>query len=551
MPTVQNFPFNSTFTTSRSLGWFNVMDYGATGNGVSDDSTAILATFAAATAAFPVGAPSSSTAQGPIVYFPPGQYYYNSATPIVLTPYISVLQNGGAVIIGGTATTHCFVLQCPLTPYEAPLQSAMPRYVLPSVVDFANGVGLRYTTGVQYTDVYVPTIAQCLHGVDFYLSGNNLGGGGSGIAGPGVYSNILRFNSIALCTNGLRIISNTGSSDSFAFNFITGGGVGLCTNNILYQGFTAVTSGSFIIPAALATVSVTTSTPYGGTNGDQVLVTDGAHSFFGKITAGAGSTALTVENLGQYPGSATGYVGQTMASGATINAWYQYVAANQFDIATMSGQTVGSVGIRLSGGIWGPNYSLTSGSGLPGSSYRSKATWSYFESGSVVATAGGQLWGAKFDILGDGTNSTGYSEWAGLRNTIPGFVTGNQIVAEGQPVSTYTAAVTTSGSGGQAAFGTPIYASKIVLKIAISGLLAGNSTTVFAYSPYALGHIFSGAKFTLTSGPGGLQVAVVEDETQQAGLLGGPYPSQIGIQLYNGSGATITQTVYGILEVGT
>jgi hypothetical protein len=50
------------------LGWFNVMDYGATGDGSTDDTAAIQATIDAATAA-----------GGGVIYFPPGIYLVSGA----------------------------------------------------------------------------------------------------------------------------------------------------------------------------------------------------------------------------------------------------------------------------------------------------------------------------------------------------------------------------------------------------------------------------------------------------------------------------------------
>lgn len=53
----------------------DVRDFGATGNGVTDDSAAIAAAFNAASADWAAGKPVS-------VYFPAGVYYINSATPL-------------------------------------------------------------------------------------------------------------------------------------------------------------------------------------------------------------------------------------------------------------------------------------------------------------------------------------------------------------------------------------------------------------------------------------------------------------------------------------
>jgi hypothetical protein len=88
-----------------TLGLFNVKDFGAVGDSVTDDSAAILAAFAAAAAN-----------KGGTVYFPPsgdnsvnpGGYYYNSATPIVPALDVGILTFYPANILAGPLATTCF-----------------------------------------------------------------------------------------------------------------------------------------------------------------------------------------------------------------------------------------------------------------------------------------------------------------------------------------------------------------------------------------------------------------------------------------------------------
>jgi hypothetical protein len=65
---------------------FNVQHYGATGNGATDDRTAVSAALAAA-------------ASGGIVYFPPGTYKLPVSTPYVINPQLVSLQGSGPTSI--------------------------------------------------------------------------------------------------------------------------------------------------------------------------------------------------------------------------------------------------------------------------------------------------------------------------------------------------------------------------------------------------------------------------------------------------------------------
>jgi hypothetical protein len=81
----------------NQIGWFSVKDYGATGQGVADDSSAVTATITAAAA----GGLGNTTAG---IFFPPGTYFLNSSftvtCPVVMAP--------GAIIQMGPAVTFTF-----------------------------------------------------------------------------------------------------------------------------------------------------------------------------------------------------------------------------------------------------------------------------------------------------------------------------------------------------------------------------------------------------------------------------------------------------------
>lgn len=72
------------------LGWLNVKDFGAVGDGATDDTVAILATLAAA---------ATDLYLGGVVFFPPGRYY--TSTGIVVTGLggISVVGDRAALIV--------------------------------------------------------------------------------------------------------------------------------------------------------------------------------------------------------------------------------------------------------------------------------------------------------------------------------------------------------------------------------------------------------------------------------------------------------------------
>jgi hypothetical protein len=83
----------------NQIGWYSVKDYGATGQGITDDSSAVQAAITAAAAA--VG---SFQTQSAGIYFPPGNYYLLTAftftVPVAFAP--------GATLVAAGTTIQTF-----------------------------------------------------------------------------------------------------------------------------------------------------------------------------------------------------------------------------------------------------------------------------------------------------------------------------------------------------------------------------------------------------------------------------------------------------------
>jgi hypothetical protein len=106
-----------------SGSYINVKDFGAVGDGVTDDSAAIQAAFdqAAADEINAVYTGSSNAVNGgPVVYFPVGIYRMNTKLDVGTTRHVSMLGSGKVLILGDTSLTRG--------------------------VDFISGTGLRYLT---------------------------------------------------------------------------------------------------------------------------------------------------------------------------------------------------------------------------------------------------------------------------------------------------------------------------------------------------------------------------------------------------------------------
>lgn len=192
------------------LALYNVKDYGAVGNGTTDDSTAILAARAAAVTG------------GGVLFFPGppnGNYLYNSATAIDVSG-CSVRAEAGALITAGSTAVNCFVIT----------NASSRRYWLPNIQSFANaGIALSGVGGtLAFNHIYVQDIVNC--GIGVFVNGGTVQDNivewvtiaGSGTAGRiGFYvndngggtsviqGNRFRGNFINGCQTGIFISSTT------------------------------------------------------------------------------------------------------------------------------------------------------------------------------------------------------------------------------------------------------------------------------------------------------------------------------------------------------
>lgn len=81
---------------------FNVRDYGAVGNGTTDDTAGVTAAVAAALAANPTsGVLGGTTNRTPILYFPPGTYLVSSAIPVDLAVTATASADRRRLVIQG------------------------------------------------------------------------------------------------------------------------------------------------------------------------------------------------------------------------------------------------------------------------------------------------------------------------------------------------------------------------------------------------------------------------------------------------------------------
>lgn len=127
----------------RSRAAFNVKDYGATGNGTTDDYDAIQATIQAAEAA-----------KGGVVLFPPGKYFLNktNAGGLKLKPH-NMSDERGWLLLSGTGAW-------------IKLSSNVPRFL-----DFDKSATVDHET------------FQRIAVVDFLIDGNDVGGQGHTVIG--------------------------------------------------------------------------------------------------------------------------------------------------------------------------------------------------------------------------------------------------------------------------------------------------------------------------------------------------------------------------------
>jgi len=89
------FPVNAQWVTDKGSQVYNAKAYGATGNGTTDDTAAILATISAA-------------GVGGVILFPPGSYSVSSQIQITANNQV-VYGYGATLKCNQTTATDCFM----------------------------------------------------------------------------------------------------------------------------------------------------------------------------------------------------------------------------------------------------------------------------------------------------------------------------------------------------------------------------------------------------------------------------------------------------------
>jgi hypothetical protein len=181
-----------------SLGWFNVMDYGAVGDAVADDTSAINAAIAALNAYF------SST--GGVLYFPGGTYKTTgNLTAITVRALIlgDGSHNGPSVVTSSSTTNWLFTVTGP----QAKFQGVMLQNVAGGAK--TAGAGIIYDPGASggrrcdFEDVSVS---------EFYINIDIRGGGGWSMHNAYIYNPYLyglRIANVYDADEGDWSISNT------------------------------------------------------------------------------------------------------------------------------------------------------------------------------------------------------------------------------------------------------------------------------------------------------------------------------------------------------
>ena len=169
----------------------NVRDYGATGNGITDDAAAIQSAVAAVTAA------------GGTVYFPPG--VYKVTTAIVPANNVALIGSGvGSAIIAPAGSVSAVsgngTKTSPLTRFTMAHLSIDGANQGPSFGVGIKGVFCQYLAQCQFEDLIIQNCVATGLGIDFLTQGtvihavraigngrlNRGGGSGAGSAGIGI-----------------------------------------------------------------------------------------------------------------------------------------------------------------------------------------------------------------------------------------------------------------------------------------------------------------------------------------------------------------------------
>jgi hypothetical protein len=146
--------YTSLTPTTSSQGIFNPLNYGAVGNGITDDSGAILAAYAAA-AAFANASPNNNAC----VVFPPLRFGYANATPISPAENVSTFAYPGAEINRLSTATDCFLFS----------NVVEISGTFPSVVNFTTGAAFHFLNS-SYCRISIAGTNNCLYGVLFDAS---------------------------------------------------------------------------------------------------------------------------------------------------------------------------------------------------------------------------------------------------------------------------------------------------------------------------------------------------------------------------------------------
>lgn len=301
---------NELRTAMNNRGVVNVMDYGATGDGVTDDSTAIIATIAAA-----------KTLKLPVFF--PDKHYAISQSLLIDSADIKVISDPGALLIGIGAVTDCFQI------YAAANFNC--RWSLPQMTDFAAGAAI-HIKGANLLDIYAPQISGCADGILIEFDDTFVNS----------VDNIISGIMINNCTNGIRmkLNANTDQMQGYRFNFnffqvctkcIYFDGAGLNPTDVIMNlfaidcldgGYTANSYGIYAdCPINVHRFEVKNS--FGGfaTNGVRIDGNYNVFDFTTSATADYINTLLNIRGVGNriIVGDNAGYVTVPIAAVTTSN----------------------------------------------------------------------------------------------------------------------------------------------------------------------------------------------------------------------------------------
>ena len=513
--------------SSLILGWYNVKDYGAVGDGITDDSASINSAL------------NLALANNGCLYFPAGNYYYNSATPININSTsilnFSIFCTGNAIIIGGPASTNCFVISGQAISNGA---SSSP-WTLPSIKNFTNGAGITCTDTPASvflgTETHISLIENCKDGI---LITSGAIGSGVGVFGPWFV-----FDTISTCVNGIRFQSRFSSRDSMQGSQLVGGIIYNCTNGVVFDGQACATTAPFTIPAIGGTVSISVNRGQ-FQNGDPIVVglAGNLPAFIGSVISGAGTATMTVKVANFIPSSSS-YAGQLMPSNIGVNGFYNsYSSVNSINCA-INGIGVGQSGIVILGGVW-TQVMMNAGTSFFG--FGQGGTGSTTLSGYY-----GQFWNSSLTANWLYAPFVTYGCMAAYSSPTPNYNNGNIFVSSYSSLApdTYPA---NSSFNSRSSFngGVPIVFPSFRLKFALPAMTVGQLVDFYAYSWFTTGGP-SSVRFTTNNFSGApIVVQCCEDESGTVGSSGHVYPNEIHIRLLAIGTVVAGSSIFGRLDVG-